>query len=160
MERWFLITISCRSENAHRYKLVISSSMCCGITYLVFGVIRLSSSFPSLKPRTLITEHKILSSGIKIYIIIKTKKEQYLGGGGESTRACARWWTDWFEGLQLTQVHCLLRTREKRAQTTVILVPKAGPLIISHISSSPNACYMPTFHNPVDLTITDEEHKP
>jgi hypothetical protein len=74
-----LITNNCGSENTYRYKLVISSSMCCGITYLVIGVIRLNSSFSSLKPRTLVTEHKISLS--------KLKRNRILAEGVEKERS-------------------------------------------------------------------------
>ena len=35
--------------------------MCCGITYLVFGVMNSSLSFPPVKPRMLLTEHTVLT---------------------------------------------------------------------------------------------------
>jgi hypothetical protein len=61
--------------------------MCCGITYLVFGVIRLKYSFSSLKPRTLVTEHKVISlSRVTLYHYQNQKETGFYGGGGWKMR--------------------------------------------------------------------------
>lgn len=49
------------NKATHLYRLVISSSRCCVITYLVFGVMNSNLSFPPVKPRMLVTEHTVLA---------------------------------------------------------------------------------------------------
>lgn len=50
-----------QNKATHLYRLVISSSICCGITYLVFGVMNSNLSFSPVKPRMLLTEHTVLA---------------------------------------------------------------------------------------------------
>jgi hypothetical protein len=53
--------------------------MCCGITYLVFGVMNSNLSFPSVNPWMLLTEHTVLT--LHSDSLSKVQNINYILGG-------------------------------------------------------------------------------
>jgi hypothetical protein len=88
--------------------------MCCGITYLVFGVMRCNSSFPSLKPRTLVTAQNTTIRYRKLTSLSKLKRNSILRDGVEKERERE---ADGLTGLWVySKLRCTAYSRIKRKE--------------------------------------------